>query len=92
MTWPAGKSGFTTVLQSIPVSSGEHAAATFAKKAANAGLPKVGYLTSSDFSSLHPGYYVVFSGIYSSSSAAAAGVSAAHAAGFPAAYARPVTR
>ena len=33
------------------------------------GLPRVGVLVSSQYSSLHPGYYVVFSGIYSTPAA-----------------------
>jgi hypothetical protein len=73
------------------VSSGEHAAASFAKKAANAGLPKVGYLKSSEFSSLHPGYWVVFSGIYSSISAARSNSSTASSKGFEGAYPRQIT-
>jgi hypothetical protein len=91
VTWPPDKSGYTTVLQSIPTSEGEHAAAAFAKKAANAGLPKVGYLKSSEFSSLHPGYWVVFSGIYSSSAAASNNASTASTKGFAGAYPRQIT-
>ena len=91
MTWPAGKSGYTTVLQSIPLNEGQHAAASFAKKAANAGLPQVGYLDSSDFSSLHPGYWVVFSGIYNSINAARSNASTASTKGFGGAYPRQIT-
>ena len=91
MTWPADKSGYTAVLQSIPTSEGEHAASAFAKKAANAGLPKVGYLKSSEFSSLHPGYWVVFSGIYNSVTAASNNASNASAKGFAGAYPRQIT-
>ena len=79
------------MLQSIPLSSGEHAAASFAKKAQNAGLPQVGYLKSSEFSSLHPGYWVVFSGIYNSSGAASNNASNAAAKGFAGAYPRQIT-
>nr|MBA3718642.1 hypothetical protein [Actinomycetota bacterium] len=89
--WPADKTGYTAVLQSIPVSEGQHAAAAYAKKAANAGLPKVGYLNSSGFSSLHPGYWVVFSGIYSSISAARSNASTASSKGFSGAYPRQIT-
>jgi hypothetical protein len=79
------------VLQSIPTSEGQHAAASFAKKAANKGLPQVGYLNSSDFSSLHPGYWVVFSGIYSSISAARSNAATASSKGYSGAYARQIT-
>jgi len=91
VAWPADKSGYTTVLQSIPTSEGQHAAATFAKKATNAGLSQVGYLNSGDFSSLHPGYYVVFSGIYSSIGAARGNAATAAAKGFTGAYPRQIT-
>jgi hypothetical protein len=91
VTWPAGKSGYTIVLQSIPVGEGEHAAAAFARRAARAGLPKVGYLNSSDFSSLHPGYWVVFSGIYNSIAASRSNASNASSNGFEGAYPRRIT-
>jgi hypothetical protein len=52
----------------------------------------VGVLDSSRFSSLHPGYYVVFSGIYSSSALAERGRAAATAKGFAASYTRQITR
>ena len=89
--WP-NRDGYTVVLQSLPTSATRANAVRTAKQAIAAGLKDVGVLDSAAYSSLHPGYYVVFAGIYPSSSAAGAAVSAAHAAGFPAAYARPVTR
>jgi hypothetical protein len=79
------------VLQSIPIGEGQHAAAAYAKKAAKAGLPKAGYLNSSDFSSLHPGYWVVFSGIFNSISAARSNAAKASAKGFAGAYPRQIT-
>ena len=63
-----------------------------AARATHGGLPEVGVLDSNQFSSLHPGYYVVFSGIYGTQSQASAAVSAAHAHGFPDAYQTRVTR
>jgi hypothetical protein len=90
--WPAGRSGFTVVLESIPISSGRSLAVARAREASRAGLPEVGVLDSSRYSSLHPGYYVVFSGIYSSRSEAERGRSAASAKGFGTAYAREITR
>jgi hypothetical protein len=84
--WPPGKSGYTIVLESIPVSAGRAFAAARARTARRAGLPRVGVLDSSAYPSLHPGYYVVFSGIYASSAQASAALPAAHAAGFPDAY------
>ena len=58
----------------------------------NAGLPSVGILDSKDFAGLHPGYFAVFSGVYSSNADASQHLTEAKAAGFSAAYARQVTR
>jgi type IV secretory pathway VirB10-like protein len=91
VSWPAGKSGYTTVLQSIPTRTGKAAAVAIAKRASNAGLAQVGYLNSSAFSSLHPGYYVVFSGIYNSFGAAQTNAATATSSGFSGAYVRQIT-
>ena len=91
-TWPPGTNGYTVVLESIPLSSGRAFAASRARAARQAGLPRVGVLDSSSYPSLHPGYYVVFSGVYASSSQAAAAVASAHTHGFPDAYQAHVSR
>jgi hypothetical protein len=90
--WPEGKSGYTTVLESLPLAGGRANAVARARAAKRAGLPAVGVLVSSQYSSLHPGYYVVFSGIYGSQSDAGVAVGTAHAHGFPDAYQTRVTR
>ncbi len=90
--WPTGQSGFTVVLESIPSSGGRTLALERARAASRAGLPQVGVLDSSRYSSLHPGYYVIFSGIYSSRPQADRARAAALAKGFGAAYAREITR
>jgi hypothetical protein len=90
--WPAGKSGYTDVLESLPEKGGRANALARARAAKRAGLPAVGVLLSSSYSSLHPGYYVVFSGIYSAQSQASSALSAAHGKGFPNAYQARVTR
>ena len=90
--WPAGRSGYTIVLESIPVSAGRSFAAARARTARQAGLPRVGVLDSSTYTSLHPGYYVVFTGIYTSSAQASAALPAARSAGFPDAYQVRVSR
>jgi hypothetical protein len=90
--WPAGRSGFTIVLESLPTSSGRSLAVARARAASRAGLPQVGVLDSGRYSSLHPGYYVVFSGIYSSLGQAQSAQAAAAAKGFRLAYAREITR
>ena len=93
VAWPAGQSGFTVVLESIPSGGGGRALALDrARAASRAGLPQVGVLDSSRYSSLHPGYYVVFSGIYASGGQANSAQAAAQAKGFGAAYVRQITR
>jgi hypothetical protein len=91
IAWPKGQSGWTLVLVSLPTSAGRKAAIAKAKQALEAGLPQVGVLDSSHYSSLHPGYYVVFSGRYDSLSAAQDAASRAAAKGYGNAYARRVT-
>jgi len=90
--WPAGESGFTVVLESLPLGTGRAAAFARAHAAARAGLPQVGVLVSDRYSSLHPGYYVVFSGIYSSRGQADTARAEAAAKGFRLAYSREITR
>ena len=90
--WPAGQSGYTNVLESLPVKNGRAAALQHARAAKRAGLREVGVLVSSQYSSLHPDYYVVFSGIYATQAQAVADLSAAHAKGYPGAYQTRVTR
>jgi zinc ribbon protein len=90
--WPAGEGGFTVVLESIPASAGRSLALARARAASRAGLPQVGVLDSGSYSSLHPGYYVVFSGIYASRGQADAARAAAAEKGFRLAYSREITR
>jgi SPOR domain len=88
--WPAATSGWTIVLGSYPLSAGPASATATARRAAHGGLTQVGVLDSSAWSSLHPGYYVVFSGIYASSAAAEAAIPRARAHGFSLPYIRPI--
>ena len=90
--WPAGTSGYTDVLESVPVTAGLATATARARLAKRAGLKDVGVIASSQYSSLHPGYYVVFAGIFTSAAAASAALPAAHAKGWPDAYQTPVTK
>ena len=90
--WPTGKTGYTDILDSLPAAAGRPAAVARARHAKANGLQDVGILVSSGYSSLHPGYYVVFSGIYATQAAAAEALSRAHAKGFPDAYQTRVTR
>jgi hypothetical protein len=76
----------------MPTSAGRERAVAKARQALGAGLPQVGVLDSSRYSSLHPGYFVVFSGVYDSLSAGQDAASRAADAGYGNAYARRVTR
>lgn len=89
--WPEGRNGWTLVLLSLPTSAGRPQAVGRAREAIRAGLDEVGVIDSSEYASLHPGYYVVFSGVYPSIGAAQDAVSDAAEAGFENAYARRVT-
>ena len=77
---------------SIPKAGGRAEAITEAKKALAAGLKPAGVLDSDTFSSLHPGYYVVFTGIFDTPRRPLDAAATAHAKGYAAAYARPVVR
>jgi hypothetical protein len=88
ITWPAGVDGYTVVLNSLPAPGGRAEATQKARAAADAGLAEVGVLDSSRYSSLHPGYYVVFSGVYGSMAEATRFVDEARRRGFDTAYAR----
>jgi len=64
--WPAGTDGWTIVLSSFPQSGGRKQADASARRARAQGLTGVGVLDSSRYASLHPGYWMVFSGVYGS--------------------------
>ncbi|HEY4412248.1 MAG TPA: hypothetical protein VGN06_04560 [Gaiellaceae bacterium] len=89
--WPAKGTAYTDILQSVPLASGRTAALAQARQAKANGLPKPGVLVSAEYASLHPGYYVVFSGVFRTPAAALAGLAGAHAKGFPDAYVARVT-
>ena len=65
ITWPS-TSGYTLILSTVPLSAGPQQAKRKALAAVKRKLPDVGVLVSTSYASLHPGYYVVFSGIYGS--------------------------
>jgi hypothetical protein len=89
--WPA-RDGYTVVLASIPArGSGLEDARSKVKAARSSGVHDVAILVSSRFASLHPGYYVVFAGVFDSLEEAqtAANRLSGH---YPNAYARQITR
>ena len=87
---PAGTDGYTVVLKSTPTAQGRGPADAAAQQAINAGLRQVGVLNSSDYSSMNPGYYVTFTGVYTTESQAEAALPNARSKGFPTAYVRRV--
>ena len=64
--WPTDEDGWTIALAAVPQTSGRAVALMRARSARRKGLPQVGVLDSSRYASLHPGYWIVFSGVYSS--------------------------
>jgi len=89
--WPAGKSGWTVVLASLPTANGRAFALAQARAAEHSGLQAVGIIDSSQYASLHPGYYVLFSGVYTSFDDANTAATTAQSRGYRRAYPRPIT-
>ncbi len=89
--WPAGRSGWTIVLDSVPTTNGRAGVIAEAKQALRLGMKRVGVLDSSRFSSLHPGYYVIFAGVYGSQAEAQSHVIDAHRRAYRAPYPRQIT-
>jgi hypothetical protein len=89
--WPAGKNGWTIVLDSLPATNGRAGAVAEAKQALHLGLKQVGVLNSARFSSLHPGYIVVFAGIYDTEADAQSHLVDAHLKGYRGPYLRQIT-
>lgn len=89
-TWPPGQPGYTIILASVAEAQGRSEADSVAQRATAAGLTQVGVLRSADFSSLRPGWWVVYSGVYGTDAEARAALPQARAAGFASAYPRRV--
>jgi hypothetical protein len=64
--WPVGQDGWTIALASLPQTAGRAPSLARARSARAKGLTSVGVLDSSRYASLHPGYWIVFSGVYAS--------------------------
>jgi len=63
--WPAGTSGYTVQLQTLPEAGTQASAVEAAKATATAkGAKGVGALKSADYSSLTAGSYVIYAGVY----------------------------
>lgn len=78
-TWPPTRSAYTVIVGSFRESRGRGPAETRATQARNAGLTQVGIIRSSDFSSLRPGWYSVFTGIFDTRAEATTRLSQARA-------------
>jgi hypothetical protein len=89
--WPQGQDGWTVVLVSTPQTAGRPAAVREARRAIAAGLTDVGVLDSSDFSSLHSGYWVIFSGVFNSRQEAESALDTATGT-YSAAYVRQIVQ
>ena len=90
IAWPAGRAGWTIVLDSVPATNGRAGALGEAQQAARLGLPQVGVIDSAQFSSLHPGYFVVFAGVYATEAAAQSHIIDAHRRGYREPYPRRI--
>lgn len=86
-SWPEGTTAWTVVLASTGA-RGE--AESVAARAGSAGLGQVGVLFSSNYSSLHDGYWVAYTGVLSQAEARTR-QDEARGAGFGDAYAREVS-
>jgi hypothetical protein len=89
VTWPRPNRGWTIVLISLPQRAGRAEAEAKADEARKGGLRRVGVLNSSRYASLHPGYYVVFTGIFDTQTEAVSALQRARAV-FPSAYQREI--
>lgn len=78
--WPANRNGWTNVLVSVPKREGRGAALAEAQQARRRGLQQVGVLDSSRFASLHPGYWLVFAGVFATEAEAASELQQARSA------------
>ena len=78
--WPTGEDGWTIAIASLPQTGGRKPALARARGARAKKLPQVGILDSSRYASLHPGYWIVFSGIYASEAEATSALDAARGA------------
>jgi hypothetical protein len=78
--WPTDEEGWTIALVALPQTKGRAAALARARAARRKALPQVGVLDSSRYASLHPGYWIVFSGVYSSEAEATSALEEARSA------------
>jgi len=71
--------GWTITLASLPQTGGRRAAVERARDARRHDLGTVGILDSSQYASLHPGYWIVFTGEFASEAEASSALPSARA-------------
>jgi len=87
----AGKvavTGWIVILASIPTDAGQSSATSFAKTAAKAGVGKISVLNSSNRKPLRGGFWVVYTGPYTSLTLVSSAADNVHKSGFTNAYIR----
>jgi hypothetical protein len=87
-SWPSGKTAYTVVL--ISAKKRKQAGAK-AREAKSRGID-AGVLHSNDYSSLNPGYWVVFAGQYNTADQARSHIDEYASKGFPGGYPRQVKK
>jgi hypothetical protein len=80
--------GWVVILASIPTQAGQSAATSFAKTAAKSGIRSISVLNSSNRRPLRGGFWVVYTGPYSSLIQVSSAADNVHKAGFTGAYIR----
>lgn len=92
-SWPAGKSGFTAIVKGLKKSEG------YTRQDANQQAAQLqadglegGVLDSDEYASLCPGFWVVFSGVFTTNAQAEARIPELSQAGYRGAYARPINQ
>lgn len=89
--WPVGQTGWAVILASKSQSQFQESdAQAIADQAATAGIAMTGVLDSSQFPTLNPGYWAVFSGPYATKAEAQSAATTIQGQGYPDAYARQV--
>jgi hypothetical protein len=87
----AGKvavAGWIVILASIPTAAGESSATSFATTAGKAGLGKISVLNSSNRRPLRGGFWVVYTGPFTSLPQVSSAADSVHKSGFTSAYIR----
>jgi hypothetical protein len=80
--------GWIVILASIPTGEGKGSATSFATKARSRGLGPVSVLNSSNRRPLRGGYWVVYTGPYTTLGAVTTRAGSVHSQGYPTAYIR----